>query len=355
MSNDQALTVRPDDYLPSGSDLANMLMVADHVAKSGITPHKTASAVLSVMLTGMELGIKPMAAQRLIHNINGRTSISAELAAGLIQRDHGGDALIYETPDEKKMEQATYSYRRRDWPAGMRKTFTFTVEMAKRAGLIKDEDKTSNWAKHRDAMLRARCVTAIGRIAFADTLLGMLTDDEAEEIAASRVIDITPDEAEEAGVIESSPRIVEMAGGKRADAATGEVIDGPVPAPADPHAALRAEVTALLRTNSKVLAALEAQGKADTSTWTESALLAMRKRLRESERPTPRQALTEAEEIELAIERATTLGEMDELLQRIAALPEGTAQARLDAIHGEKYERMAEDEKAEPLPAFTAR
>lgn len=170
MAADRSLVVAPEAEV-SADQWRVMRDQAAVFVKSGFLPSsiRTPEQALTVMLTGRELGIPPMTAIRLIAVVDGKPTIEAELMAAMIFRDHGGDALRLE---ESTAARATYRYKRRGWPEY--RTFTFTIEEAKQAGLLGKK----NWQGYPAAMLRARCVSAIGRLAFPDTIGGMYTPEE---------------------------------------------------------------------------------------------------------------------------------------------------------------------------------
>lgn len=132
------------------------------------TAIKTTEQAVAVMLKGQELRIPPMYALSNIAIIQGKPAASAELMLALIYRDHGDDAIQFV---ETTATAATISYKRRTWKE--RRELSFTAADAKAAGLA-----GGNWSKYPSAMLRARCISAVARLAFPDTISGMYTPDE---------------------------------------------------------------------------------------------------------------------------------------------------------------------------------
>jgi len=140
----------------------------DLVTTGFLTGIKTPAQAFHIILMGRELGVGPVTALGSINIINGKPSCSAELMQALIYRDHGDNALIW---DESTNEVATLSYSRRTW-AG-RKVHSFSMTDAKRAGL-----GGQNWTKYPASMLRARCVSAVARMAFSDVISGLSLPEE---------------------------------------------------------------------------------------------------------------------------------------------------------------------------------
>ena len=164
-----ALAVRPST-LPSDGEWRTMMQMATELVRSGMLPAhiKSPAAAVAVIQKGRELGIAPMYALSNIIVIQGKPTANAELMAALIYRDHGDDALDYE---ESTVERCTIAYKRRN--ASKRSKHTFTQADAKAAGL-----SGGNWAKYPAAMLRARCISAVARMGFPDSIGGMYTPEE---------------------------------------------------------------------------------------------------------------------------------------------------------------------------------
>ena len=130
---------------------------------------KTPEQALAIMLKGRELNVPPMYALSNITVLQGKPTAGAELMLALIYRDHGDDAIRFK---ESTAERCVVTYRRRSWASP--ETFAFTIEDAKRAGLT----QSPTWQKYTPALLRARCVSAVARMAFADSIGGMYTPEE---------------------------------------------------------------------------------------------------------------------------------------------------------------------------------
>lgn len=163
------------NLLPDASTWKTMLEMAGQLVESGLLPQaiKTPAAALAIIQKGLELQIPPMYALSNIGIINGKPVVGAEVMLAMIYRDHGDIAIQF---DETSGERCSVVYKRRAWPAPRR--FEWTLEDAKKAGLL---DKGGVWKQYPAAMLRARCVSALARLAFPDSIGGMYT---AEELGA---------------------------------------------------------------------------------------------------------------------------------------------------------------------------
>lgn len=195
--------------LPSPADWTTMMQMAEAMYRSGLLPPSIKSPQAAVLLVqkGRELGIAPTYALSNIVVIQGKPTANAELMLALIYRDHGDDAVTFSEATDKK---ATIAYKRRSWKE--RQTFSYTIEEAQKAGLLSNQ----TWQKYPGAMLRARCISAVARLAFPDSIGGMYTP---EELGAAVAMDDATGEM----------RIVE---GQVVNTSTGEIQEPVAPPPA---------------------------------------------------------------------------------------------------------------------------
>lgn len=131
--------------------------------------------VLMTIMAGMELGLAPMQALRLIHIIEGRPAMAADLIAGLCVSK--ADVCEYLTCTESTPLKAVYETKRK---GSKPVTLAFSMEQAKAAGLTGKQ----NWQRYPDAMLRARAVTAVCRAVYPDLVGGLYDPDELEPTPA---------------------------------------------------------------------------------------------------------------------------------------------------------------------------
>lgn len=125
--------------------------------------------VMAIVMRGAELGLPPMTALSAMHCIKGRVTLSADGMAALVRRNR--DVCKYLRVVESTGLVATYETQREGDPSPTR--MSFTIQQAKAAGLGGD-----NWAKYPDAMLRARCLSAICRAVYSDLVLGLYDPEE---------------------------------------------------------------------------------------------------------------------------------------------------------------------------------
>lgn len=160
------------DILPDAQSWKTMMEMARELVASGLLPKgiDKPAAALAVIQKGREIGIPPMYALSNIGIINGRPVVGAEVMLAMVYRDHGDQAIQFE---ETSSERCAVTYKRKSWAQA--KSFEWTIEDAKKANLT---GKGGPWAQYPAAMLRARCISAVARLAFPDSLGGMYTPEE---------------------------------------------------------------------------------------------------------------------------------------------------------------------------------
>lgn len=122
-------------------------------------------AILACILTGRELGLGPMESLRMIDMIDGKPSPSSEW---MLARVFDAGHVIY--PEVQTAEACTIVAKRMNGDQVLAEVrFTFTIEMAKRAGLA----GKNNWKSYPEAMLYWRAVAQVCRQLFPDLLHGM--------------------------------------------------------------------------------------------------------------------------------------------------------------------------------------
>lgn len=144
--------------------------LAEIVVASGLGPKSVRSpeAAMIIIITGRELGLTAMQSLRSIHVVEGKPVLDATLIMALCLRLPVCEMF---TCVETSGAIATFVAKRRGQPETR---LSFTIEQARAAGLIGKD----NWKKYPDAMLRARCIAALARVAFADAMLGVYERDE---------------------------------------------------------------------------------------------------------------------------------------------------------------------------------
>lgn len=174
MAQNNALsTIDNPAVMPSPSEWQLMRDMAENLLPTGFLPKAitTPEQVIAIMLKGRELNIPPMLALSNINIINGKPSCNPELMHSLVQRDHGTNAMWVESSTN---EACTVAYIAN----ASVKHYTFTIEDAERAGLPK---KNPTWNQYPAALLRARCIGAVAKMAFPASIGGMYTPGELGE------------------------------------------------------------------------------------------------------------------------------------------------------------------------------
>jgi len=136
--------------------------------------------ILLVWMKGGELGLRPFQSLAELHVIDGKASASADLLMALCLKRT--DLCEFFTMVESSDAKATFSTKRKGALEPV--TFSFTIDMAKSAGLSEKQ----NWKNHRAAMLRARCKSQLARIVYPDVTQGVMSHEELDE-----VVDVKPE------------------------------------------------------------------------------------------------------------------------------------------------------------------
>ena len=160
-------------------DPEHLFILADRIAKSPLMPDayrgKPTEAAVAMMY-GQEVGLPPMTSLQRIIVINGKPTLDAGAMTALIRRE--GHSLT----GDATSESATATGVRRD--TGDTMSVTFTMEDAKRAGLVR---QNSPWTKFPKSMLWSRAVSQLARELFGDVLLGIsYVPEEMEAVEEDR-------------------------------------------------------------------------------------------------------------------------------------------------------------------------
>jgi hypothetical protein len=168
--------------------------MATAMAKSGLFAAKTPEQAVTILMTGMELGLMPAQAMRGIYIVQNRPVLSADMMVAICK---GSPACNYFTMLESTPDQAVYETHRRGDPKPC--TMTYTMEDAKRAGLTNKD----TWKQYPAQLLRARCSSGLARTVYPDLLLGIYTEEEIEKLPHSG--ELPPDETRAITVTPPNP------------------------------------------------------------------------------------------------------------------------------------------------------
>ena len=136
-------------------------------------------AAFALMVAGRELGLLAMQSIRSFHLIEGKIAMPAELILARVKRS---PECLYFRLVESTATRAEYVTQRKGEPHPT--AMAFTIEEAHAAGLTGKD----NWRKYGPAMLRARCVSALCRAVYPESVLGIYDPDELEREHAPATI-----------------------------------------------------------------------------------------------------------------------------------------------------------------------
>lgn len=159
------------------------------------------AAVMSIMLSARELGISPMSALNGgLNIIQGKVEISARQMNALVRR--AGHSIQTKECNDKI---CTLTGKRGDTKD--QETVSFTMEEAKKAGLVKP---SGGWSKYPSDMLFARALSRLARRLFPDVIgccyvegeIQQATQNTEPEHVEVEVVEDLPEELKEKHVAE---------------------------------------------------------------------------------------------------------------------------------------------------------
>lgn len=154
--------------------------VSPTVWRAGLFGVGNTEAAAAIMLKGYEIGLGLTASFEFIHVIGGRPALSPRGALAIIQQSNELESIkIDDLADATGPTRCRVTMKRTN---GFEYTTEFSMDDAKRAGLVKD---SSGWAKYPANMLRWRAIGYCADVVFPDVIGGMKRVDE--------FTDVTPD------------------------------------------------------------------------------------------------------------------------------------------------------------------
>ena len=155
--------------LPYIRDYVKLARTIDQTEMVPVAFRGRYDAITAAFMRGYEMGLGPMQALDSFNVIQGKVGLTAEAMRALIL-NAGHDIIlteVYGPAHELLGVQA--DCHRKQWSADKWAAYAYTLEDARRAGLV---NKTS-WKETTRAMLDARATSGAGRRYFADVLAGM--------------------------------------------------------------------------------------------------------------------------------------------------------------------------------------
>lgn len=147
-----------------------------------------ASDVLMIVLAGTELGIAPIRSLSMFHVMDGVPKLSSEALGAIVT---ASPVCEYLEPSELSNDRVTFRAKRRGRPEV---ALTYTNEDVERANLHRPSRSgaPSNHVKFPRAMKTARCRAELVRLVFPDIAAGIVTKEEAEDLAHLRDLEGPP-------------------------------------------------------------------------------------------------------------------------------------------------------------------
>jgi len=163
--------------------LARVFAMSGLFGRNGNQDTQIAECAIRLM-AGLEAGFTPFASATGVHIINGKPAFSANLLAQAVRRHPIYDYRVL----EKSATVCRIRFLANGEELGVE---TFTIEMAERAGLLKNP----TWRSYPEAMLFARALTAGMRSHCPDALGGApaYTPEELQTVQTVQVSEVQPD------------------------------------------------------------------------------------------------------------------------------------------------------------------
>lgn len=172
-------------YVLEPRNYAEARIAAEDAAESRLYKDiKTPMEALQIIMKGRKYGLTVADSLQMIHMIEGKPSLSAQLIIGLVMSS--GYAEYIDFNDDATEHGATWETKRRGGRRPMR--WTFTTADAQRAllggvqidkaGNYSGFDPKSNWAKHPKVMCLWRAGVFLCRAVYTDIVGGLYMPDE---------------------------------------------------------------------------------------------------------------------------------------------------------------------------------
>lgn len=153
---------------------------AQYVATSGIAPKGLGKPeqILVALQYGAELGLSPMQTLSTVMVVNQRAALFGDGMLAVVQASGHMEDISETIEGSGDQLKATCRVKRRDRPSPVVKSFSW--QQAKQAALVGSD----TYKKYPERMLQHRARSLALRDAFPDVLCGILTVEEAQEIAS---------------------------------------------------------------------------------------------------------------------------------------------------------------------------
>lgn len=152
----------PAPYVGQPLSIQETMRLAGELAKSGIVKTSRPETALAIILRGREAGFQPMESFEFIDVIEGRPQISPRGHLSIIYRSGLLEELDIKPSEPGKPIACTVTMKRKGGP---RVTKTFTLEMAQKAGLVKEK---SAWKSYPEQMCQWRAIGFASDFCFPD-------------------------------------------------------------------------------------------------------------------------------------------------------------------------------------------
>ncbi len=156
-------------------NLEQAMKVADVLARSGLLPEHLRGKpadVLATLIAGAEMGLGMMQAFRAIYLVKGKVGFYADF---MLAKAKQHPRCVRFDMVESNNERATFETEE---VGGKVTPLTYTLAQAQASGATRNP----TYAAHPEAMLRARCISALVKLVYPDAFFGASSMEEVSEI-----------------------------------------------------------------------------------------------------------------------------------------------------------------------------
>lgn len=193
--------------VPETINIGETIQLCTHLAKSGyFADARDADKALVKVLAGREYGFSAIASLVGVHIIEGKPSLGANLIASMIKRSGKYDYRLIECTRDRCEIDFTEGGK----SLGPHIVLTMKEAIDTKLAVDRNGGIKTNWAKHSDDMLFARCISK-GFRRYCPDLAGGLTIYSQDEIEADEAVVVqvqqqpTPTPAAKPEIIETTP------------------------------------------------------------------------------------------------------------------------------------------------------
>lgn len=168
--------------------------ISNSLSPSKLHQHRNPADAYFAVMIGQDLGLSPAASLQNIYNVNGMPALKADMKLALVKR-HPEYAGCEIEGDHLSCTVTLYRKNGTDKPDKV--VSKFTIQDAERAKLVGKD----NWKAYPQRMLKARALSYACNDLFPDAMIGLMSHEEAMDIAKPISLESPKKKAKDAPVV----------------------------------------------------------------------------------------------------------------------------------------------------------